>query len=82
LQAAHIRAAGWADSVGQALVATLLAVNQVGNADGVVGAATIPAAFAYFALGLRSHNSFSFGTKFRQKCGWIYCESKTNKDTD
>jgi len=49
--------------VGQGLFATLLAVNEVGNADGIVGAAAIPAAFAQFTLGKRSHFRFSLWYK-------------------
>jgi len=44
--------------VGQGLLATLLAIHQVGNADSIVGAAAISTAFAQFTLGLRSHNQF------------------------
>jgi len=45
--------------MGHGFFATLLAVDQMGCADGIVGAAAIPAAFAQFTLGMRSHVRFS-----------------------
>jgi len=46
LQTPHICATAWANPVGQGFLATLLAVDQMGYTDGVVGAAAVPTAFA------------------------------------
>jgi hypothetical protein len=59
LQTAHVGATARADPVGQCFLAALLAIYQLWCADGVVGAAAIPASLANFAFWQRSHLELS-----------------------
>jgi hypothetical protein len=59
LQTAHVGATTRADPVWQGLLATLLAIDQIWCAQGIVGAAAIPASLAYFTFWQRSHLKFS-----------------------